>query len=809
MISGLKVSARESSLVNCLKDFLRLVQKFELPLFSVLVSAQFGPQEVPEVETIYPIQDIPVRKALSFTTSILIRADYSEDLQIFDDYGRGESTAHTQLNFWQAPPDLLELLEWPLPKRRRLESPVRPAAQVDLLNSPINFDLNLQTAGNPPSHFLQANRPTSSHQSDIIAEQVRNNQPWGHQNVNVLSVSQASIQPPGMTPAFDYANHMSQLSDPWQESPNLWESPSQRHQLQQQPIRLGAQLDLSRFSTNFDLNLQTAGNPVSHFLQASRPTSFHVTDIHAKEVQNNQPSGRQNENFPFVNQAPSDLFSNALVSDQGHSTIQSLNNDCKRKIEAVDLTVENNDEIDESSFVQSSNDLLGNTLVIPNELRLHALLTLYQQVGTIKAEPICDQLVKFVMTTQSQYFSSNRNPPMSETSFNRRLLYIVKASLLQIKTYAQLYKKAATGDDTTLSELQTQAYEFLASFWSLALTGCTNRTSTVYHSSKNPSFVELLITAKNSFELPGKTGAKSQAASWHGTTAFLNSHWTDDVTPLVKKTINNKVISYAEKYNPELFQQIQAKSHQLADFHRRKFLEKCRLASTENDIANLKKKLYSKLIIYYSNILGQKSWKQLKFQVRALLVTLSKELVQIQKIFPERTPNRILERFSYILNATLIKIQTFLHLGMPDLPMANDAVSLEEKVFKFLQNYFTLVLFEGCQTPSELSGEIYSKNLEGLGKVRHIIGSKGNDEEKGEAASWVLVSYFVSSVWHQSVIGNDKIFVNNKIVEMGKTSNIPYPRYLVREEDISKGGFEVESFSCLLLKMFSHWFTNI
>ncbi|MBW0555079.1 hypothetical protein O181_094794, partial [Austropuccinia psidii MF-1] len=616
---------------------------------------------------------------------------------------------------------------------------------------------------NPPSHFLQANRPTSSHQSDIIAEQVRNNQPWGHQNVNVLS-----------------------LSELWQDSS------SQKHQLEQQPIRSGSQLDLSKSPRDLDVNLQTAGNPVSHFLEASRQTSLHASDIRAQQTQDNQPWSHQNWNLPSVSQTSSELSHNAIVSDEGDSTSQSLKNNRKRKIDAVDSTAESDNEIDEEVLIQSIDDLMGSSLVIPDDLRLNALLMLYKQVGSIEVTPIFQLLSSFVVAAKKTYFLLNTKSPMSERTFAARLSHIIKASLLQIKTYAQLFKKMTTGDNKTLSELQTEAFAFLKFFWFLVLTGYADKKSKFYHSSETPAFVELQINAKNAFELPGKTYAKSQTASWHGTTAFFNFHWTDDVTFFVKTTINNKVISYAQKYNPELFQQIQEKSYQLADLHKKRFFEKCRLAKGQKELEILKKKLREKLSFYYSKILGQRALRKFKFQVRELLIKFSQELERIQKKFPERTPKCILGRISYILNATFIKIEVYNSLEKGNSPTINETASLEEELFNFLTEFCTLVLLDGCHRQSGFSQQRRRENeLEALEHVRKILGSRGTSEEKAESASWVVASHFVNSYWKESLKNtNKKKLIKDEIVKMGKKSNIPYPRYLVREEDISEAGFQ-------------------
>ncbi|MBW0509652.1 hypothetical protein O181_049367 [Austropuccinia psidii MF-1] len=703
-----------------------------------------------------------------FQTPSLIRADYSENLQIFDHYGTAESAAHTQWNFWQAPP---HLLEWSSPKRPRIELPVGSGSQADFSKASTDCDVNLRTAQNPGSHFLEVYRPTSFHVSEINAKhvQLRDNQLSNHQYGNFAFVNQAPVQLTHITSAFDHGNH---------------------GRLEQPPVESGPQVHLSKSPTNSDVNLQTAGDPASHFLEVNQPDSFHRSDIHANNGLYDQDSYHQSWNFHLENLASSEIPTNTLVSDARDQVTETLNNNRKSQTKEVNLHVENEDEIDEKNLDQSSVDFLENNRVLPRNVRLYALTKLYQQVGDEEGKSISSELVSFITEAHEHYFLPGPMQLKETQSFHTRLTYIINTSLLQIKIYAQILRKVNTKDINSLSKLQTGAFEFLKFFWMLALTGYANQRSKFYSLRQNIAYNRVLPSAKGAFEYLGRHGSKTQTASWLGTAAFFYSHWTVELTKSVKKAINNQVLSCAPKYDPQLYQRIQEKLR-MPEKAQKKAIEKDESGLLEEKLLKAKRKAHQKSLRYYSDVLGAIALSDFKLEVNHLRKLISGE-ADLEKTFPNREAKTMITRFEYILNASFLKIMLYIALGKKDSPLVDDPTAFGKEFVDFLEKSFRSILFDSHQYSSELSKE--AKRRKKLGTLEFVtkhLGTKGDNHELAQSASWVLVSHFIHSRGDQRLKKEDKEFINKKIFEMGKKSKIPCPHLLTNDDAIDdETGFE-------------------
>ncbi|MBW0519244.1 hypothetical protein O181_058959 [Austropuccinia psidii MF-1] len=409
-------------------------------------------------------------------------------------------------------------------------------------------------------------------------------------------------------------------------------------------------------------------------------------------------------------------------------------------------------------------------------LRISVLRKVYRQLAEEEGEAISKEIDHFAQLAQSLYFAEGLNQSERKSLFAKRLSFIIKTCLLQIRIYAQLFKKVKAHDTTVVGETRREAFEFLKFFWLLTLTQYEDAKTNIYCKFKVESLTEeVLQHAKHAFESAEKDIQKIQAVSWHGTGHFLKFKWQFQLTWFVKVLINKHILPNQPEHNKNLVLEKKGR------FFRQ------RIVSTKS-----KKGVPKSLIYHYVRVLGEIALRDSNFQLHALLVGISKHSRHIQNTFKERKPCYIVERIGYVMAASYLKLQIYFFVRQKGLFPVN-LKDFDKKVLPLLQNFCLSAVFDTRQSRDEFSEEDKNVNkFETLEDVKQILGSRGATNEKGESASWIAVSFCLNSLWKEHIRNAEKSSINKKIFELGESSNIPYPPHLQKTNAIDEKGLQIE-----------------
>ncbi|MBW0500239.1 hypothetical protein O181_039954 [Austropuccinia psidii MF-1] len=416
----------------------------------------------------------------------------------------------------------------------------------------------------------------------------------------------------------------------------------------------------------------------------------------------------------------------------------------------------------------------------PDLAREAVVARLYELVANDKHESLRIDLNTFLKNVQHTYFHQRTTDRFVNMSlFEKRLSFIMNASLLQNQIYAHLYHKVEVEESDALIKFQYETFDFLTNFWKSTVT----LKEREYDHTKGNIFNQYLETAKTFFESDNTNELSAALASWKGTEAFVNCHWKEQLTNFDKYSIQKKVLSLANKKGLPIDNYSRYTLQSQAYLDPTKTIEKDGLTVTKGDPSNISASLRRLTVQVYSIDLGEAALNECNIDLEEFLGMLS-DMRQGWLATLKTTPNeRILNRIAYVMKASLIKIQIYVSLIMGEHLRPDDMNNVGRKAFDLLKNFCKLALF-GEEDPISkyIKIKTSTQDYRALLQVRKKLITDGRTAEKAESATWDTTKFFIRWFWDENLENYRRIQINDEIIIRGTQFGLPDPTTLANKK---------------------------
>ncbi|MBW0490165.1 hypothetical protein O181_029880 [Austropuccinia psidii MF-1] len=339
-----------------------------------------------------------------------------------------------------------------------------------------------------------------------------------------------------------------------------------------------------------------------------------------------------------------------------------------------------------------------------------------------------------------------------------RILYVMKASFLQVRTYSSLNNRGKL-QGTDMSDVEERAFCLLNNFCELVLFNTCDPKSEYYKREAEMKEDNSLKQARLKLSCRGGNEQHAETASWHATTFCLRWIWEEDLEPRQKTQIIDAIMS--QQQTTDLLNPF--------NFGQKEITETAVSVSAQM----VKKKYRSRVSIqFYCEKLGGAALSDCEPSLADFLNTILERYDDWLGSIKKRKKESIIARASYFMKASFLRIQFYdsLELGGPS--RTGDDGDFKEKTFRLLKNFcYMALLARGNPNVEPSATETISKKDGALEAARSKLGAIGANDENAETASWHATEFCVRSFWQKDLKQRQKSQINKAIMFWGKKNS--------------------------------------
>ncbi|MBW0515847.1 hypothetical protein O181_055562 [Austropuccinia psidii MF-1] len=179
-----------------------------------------------------------------------------------------------------------------------------------------------------------------------------------------------------------------------------------------------------------------------------------------------------------------------------------------------------------------------------------------------------------------------------------------------------------------------------------------------------------------------------------------------------------------------------------------------------------------KKLVYISTKNLAKGMVKYNLSLQEFLRSMSRRYDKACTEFQNHDKYNILDRASYVIQASFIQIQQYKSMRLPP-KLRKDAVeNFDEKVFQLVKYFWELVLFDVGEPPSlwpKITESIQAS--EEFPKARRALQNCKGGDETARNASWHASTFLVKWLWDHQLDVREKGAINSIIKSLGQQAS--------------------------------------
>ncbi|MBW0462014.1 hypothetical protein O181_001729 [Austropuccinia psidii MF-1] len=395
------------------------------------------------------------------------------------------------------------------------------------------------------------------------------------------------------------------------------------------------------------------------------------------------------------------------------------------------------------------------------------MATIYQLVGEKNLDTFRTSLYEFVCGLKRKGSEEEAKDFIPLTKqFRHRLLLACKASLLQIDVYARLFNKDVNKGD--LMKVQEEAFLFLQFFWRVASTTIEDVTSKYYYTRQNKFVNSCLERAQNVLYNTNCEELRTESASWRGTEAFIHIYWNKDFPVGEKVSIKQNLRLYVAQFNIDTSLFLRVQAFKLQAWH-----EETGSPLDASQLVQFCRDKYRYSILFYSKTLGQAGLDRFRLSLKPLLKSVWNRYDDRIKLFIETPISDIINRVSYIMKSSFLKLHVYYSLGFGAQIPSEFVDGFNTKALHLLQYFCEFALFGKVDEKNRdaVIEEIFNKD-EIFAISRISLSIDAQNEAVGEWISWHATEFLVRRISQKNLTPDQKEQITKRIEYVAEENNV-------------------------------------